>query len=185
MAYNNKNVEVTPLFRTQYRDLFAKEYEAMWNQLAFVTDEVARVRAVNSYMVSFTQALGMGELGAVSFDESLADQSAGFTTFVKTVTPAPSSGSDSKPAYNGGQQGGYNRSQGGYSKPAFSGNSTDGPSEKQLSTLNSFYSRKGNEEYRAMIDQFMMDFGKNSFEELTRKEISDIIGACFAKRNGQ
>lgn len=181
-----QTTDVTAVYVKKHEAVFADVYQDMWNQMAFIKDEQARVNAVNGYMVSFTKAIGMQELGAVTMDDSKADVEVsqfarpmgGSTKSTEMPTPAAP-----KPTYNGGgSNGGY----GGEKKPYVpSGKPLEGDaSDKQISTLEKFANGK-NTEIKTIIFGQLAKWGKADISELTKQEASELINKAFAKVDEQ
>lgn len=184
MSYNN--LEVAPMFWSDHAGIFSNVYEHVWNSLAFIKDEQARVRAVNCYMVSFTEAIGMGMIGAVSMDEKLVKMD-GFSSFAKVKSnPVPTT---QTPVSNtpAGQKSldGQPVTQDAVRKPYVSNGKPleGGISEKQLSSLRKFSSGKGNEDLKAIVFGMMAQFGKKDLEDLDKEEASQMLDKCFAVIN--
>lgn len=182
MSYMNDNVKVTPVYVKEYIEKYVDVYTQVYNSLGEIKEVPARVSATNGFMMSFTQAIGMDKLGAVSFDESLVGTTDGFKTFAtfekSVATAVPTSASKQTnftpqaPAQDGGKT--PYRSNG---KP-LEGDAT----EKQIATLEKFLNGKG-DDLKKIVYGYLAKIEKASVDELSKQEASDLIDACFAKIN--
>lgn len=181
MVYNNQNVK--PVYWKQHADVFSDAYQYMWNQMAFIKDDAARVSATNCYMVSVTRALGMDVYGAVSLDEkdvvesveSVMKQFAQVSTDSGTaqgglVPPARSQAPAQAQAPQKQQYGGQKQSGG------------RGMSPKQWETLTKFANSK-NEAMKGTVYSFLANMGVADITELPAGEAYKLLQACFAILN--
>lgn len=182
MSYN-QNIEVTPVHWKKFAAIYGDAWLNMWNQLATVKNEEARVSAVNGFMMTFTRAVGMSEVGAATMDESKVDEDV-----VGFIKPGVQSVAKSAPVDTG-----LNPSRappatgfGGEKKPYVSnGQPLQGDaSEKQIATLERFATGK-NREIKALLASRLGELDKADLSELTKDEASKLIDICFKKVNEQ
>lgn len=178
-----QTTDVTAVYVKKHEAIFADVYQDMWNQMAFIKDEQARVNAVNGYMVSFTKAIGMQELGAVTMDDANVD--AEVTQFARPMVNTSSKNTEMptqsapKQSYSGGGSGEKKPYVANPNKP-LEGDASD----KQISTLEKFVNGK-NTEVKTIVFSTLAKLGKAEISELSKQEASELINKVFAKIDAQ